>query len=152
MGEEAVFRNVGEGAAAADGQHLFHAVGKEAVFDEHGRRGTGRGLHQEEGFPFPFDFIKREGLGEGKEGAYNLSAPLFRKGGDSFFSQKGHEAAAGEFQGKVLEIRRNESSFPAEFGKRYGGCVHINSFPAPLHNGKRRHRTSIAYSLSFFLL
>lgn len=104
-GEEAVFRNVGKGAAAADGQHFFCAVGKEAVFDEHCRRGAGRRLYQKEGLFFSGDFVEGEGLGEGEEGAQHLSASLLRKGGNPFFSQKGHEAAAGQRKGKVLKIR-----------------------------------------------
>lgn len=84
-GEEAVFRNVGEGAAAADGKHFFCAVGKEPFFDEDGGRGAGWGLHQKKGL-FPGDFIEGEGLGKGEEGANDFSFPAFRKGGNPLFT------------------------------------------------------------------
>ena len=116
-GEEAVFRNVCEGAAAADGEHFFCAIGKEPFFDEDGGGGAGRGLHQKKGL-FPGDFIEGKGLGEGEEGANDFSFPAFRKGGNPLFTQKGHEAAAGKAEGKAFEVWRNEPFFPAVFGKR----------------------------------
>ena len=117
-GKEGVLGKVGEGAAAADGEKFFSAVGKESLFHEDGSRCSGRGLDESDFFFSYFYDPDGKVFCQRHEFPCLVSFVRFGEGLDMSFRKKCHDGVFGKGKAQFLKAGADEPFFRIKISEK----------------------------------
>lgn len=117
-GKEGVLGKVGEGAAAADGEKFFSAVGKESLFHEDGSRCSGRGLDESDFFFSYFYDPDGKVFCQRHEFPCLVSFVRFGEGLNMSFRKKCHDGVFGKGKAQFLKAGADEPFFRIKISEK----------------------------------